>query len=431
MRTVTRSRSRSFRPITAIRPPWGHRRRPRISHAAAFVRTILDRYRRRGSWNRLAEILLRSPDLQAPAPDRPSSRLHFHSWRLLLSILSNPSPPAASSGVARSIHSNRSPPPASLDVIRRPAAGLLHAPRHIPPGPAATRPPASRVSARSAVVGARAKMPPERSGGGPTITMPLRGRALPIRLRALSTIPQVVRRLAHRHGDGDAGSPGDLADVPHAAPLDHIPPADPLEHRPVPTIAAPTGTPPSIETSGWRIAPGSAGMTVLRRAVLPRASRPLLPSRAPRPLRPPNGAMGAALRRPLLLDAGAPLTERPGPTAIGSGPTSAPPHVVPGFPQPPLHHPIGSPLTPAGRTSPAESSLPTAVAFADRRAGAPAPAIDIGAAAKPQPLKEFDPAALRHALNRIPASDIAPLADKLFEHFQRHVRRLQERRGLR
>lgn len=40
-----------------------------------------------------------------------------------------------------------------------------------------------------------------------------------------------------------------------------------------------------------------------------------------------------------------------------------------------------------------------------------------------------DDKALRQAINRLPAADIAPLADKLFEHFERQVRRGLERRG--
>ncbi|RJF78191.1 hypothetical protein D3877_24040 [Azospirillum cavernae] len=80
-------------------------------------------------------------------------------------------------------------------------------------------------------------------------------------------------------------------------------------------------------------------------------------------------------------------------------------------------------LTPAVRT-------PTLVHRAPRPAAPPvqdsrpAPA-PVAAALAP----DLDPATLRRALAQLPGGDIGRLAEKLFPHFQRQVRRLQERRG--
>lgn len=41
----------------------------------------------------------------------------------------------------------------------------------------------------------------------------------------------------------------------------------------------------------------------------------------------------------------------------------------------------------------------------------------------------LDPVEVKVALDRLPGSAMAPLADKLFVHFQRHMRRLRERKG--
>lgn len=50
-------------------------------------------------------------------------------------------------------------------------------------------------------------------------------------------------------------------------------------------------------------------------------------------------------------------------------------------------------------------------------------------AAVPAPPPDVDAATLRRALARLPDGDVGRLAEKLFPHFQRQVRRLQERRG--
>src|SRR5690348_7512143 len=97
MRPGARSQRHSFQPAIALRPPLRHRRRFEAGRADEFARTILERYRRRGSWTRLAELVLLPRDLQPGAGVPPD----FSGLRLLLSILSHLSPRLSSPGVVR------------------------------------------------------------------------------------------------------------------------------------------------------------------------------------------------------------------------------------------------------------------------------------------------------------------------------------------
>lgn len=85
-------------------------------------------------------------------------------------------------------------------------------------------------------------------------------------------------------------------------------------------------------------------------------------------------------------------------------------------------------LTPAVRT-PAlvhRALRPAAAPVQDSRPAAAPAAVMAAMAARPP---DLDPATLRRALARLPDGDVGRLAEKLFPHFQRQVRRLQERRG--
>lgn len=163
------------------------------------------------------------------------------------------------------------------------------------------------------------------------------------------------------------------------------------------------------------------------RRVLARRGPPARPDFSPvipRVARTGDAAGQMDLARPEL----APARPAPTPAVALSPPRSAPlrpaPLEVRRNPQPALAPAAGQ--TSAGPRTSEPVGRPGA---ARPGAAQQAPARSTPAANTTPARPELDVPALRRALNRLPVQDIAPLADRLFEHFERHVRRGLERRG--
>ncbi|MBI1407402.1 MAG: hypothetical protein GC145_14920 [Caulobacter sp.] len=400
----------------------------RLGHGpGSLVQRLMRRYLGRAYWPADADIQLLAPPAWPPAATPRLERLRLD-IRLSRSWSAAPARTGVRLVTLRGSETPGSRRPAEVD--RRPpeAVGRGGAARGRDSGagassafPGLTSAADIRILRQTLVLGAAVQRPPGRAG-------PAAGSNPPSPAAAAMT---VIRTPAQAPS---STLPDDQRPRPGAAPALAVRPEAVLDHPEVADRATPARSAAEApRPAAWR-APETRPtvLTVRRRSTTARASdRRVLARRGPPPRFDFSPIIPRVARTPdtaaaRLGSAAADLAPaRPAPadsrtTARSPAGRAAPLEV--------RRNPLPAPAPSVGQT-PGRPEVAASAPAARPNAARQASSRSAPAATPAPPRPELDVPALRRALNHLPVQDIAPLADRLFEHFERHVRRGLERRG--